>query len=159
MQIELAPFRAEHGGLVLSWLGSPEEARRWASLDAVPSDTAVFERWHAEPWAHPHVAVADGTVVGYGEVWTDEQEDEAELARLIVDPALRGRGIGRRLAGLLAERAAALGFDQIWLRVAPDNEPAIGCYHSAGFTRATAEQEREFNAGQPQAYVWMRTPS
>jgi ribosomal protein S18 acetylase RimI-like enzyme len=156
VQLELAPFRAEHGQLVLSWLESPVEARRWASLDAVPDDTGVFDRWHAQPWVHPYVAVADGGVVGYGEVWTDEEEDEAELARLIVGPALRGRGIGRRLAGLLSERAAALGFDQIWLRVAPDNDAAIGCYSSAGFVRATDEQEREFNAGQPQPYVWMR---
>jgi len=156
VQLELAPFLAEHGQLVLSWLGSPAEARRWASLDAVPDDTGVFKRWHAQPWVHPHVAVADGTVVGYGEVWTDEEEDEAELARLIVDPVLRGRGIGRRLTDLLSEQAAALGFDQIWLRVAPDNEAAIACYRSAGFVRATSGQEHEFNAGQPQAYVWMR---
>src|SRR5262249_46077682 len=153
VQLELAPFAPEHGRLVLSWLRSPQEARRWASLEAVPGDAGVFERWHAEPWSHPQVAVHDGSVVAYGEVWTDEDEQEAELARLIVDPDLRRQGIGRRLAQLLAGRAAALGFDQIWLRVAPDNEAAIGCYRSAGFDRTDPASERGFNAGQPQQYV------
>ena len=89
---------------------------------------------------------------------TDDQEHEAELARLIVDPDRRGRGLGRRLVAQLAVRAAELGFDEVWLRVAPDNEPAIACYQSAGFVRATAAQEQEFNTGQPQRYLWMRAP-
>ena len=158
MRVELAPFRPDHQALVLSWLRSAEEARQWASLDAVPADGSVFERWHAEPWVHTWIALADGAPAGYGEVWTDDEEHEAELARLIVDPDRRGRGLGRRLVALLAARAAQLGFDDVWLRVAPDNEPAIACYRAAGFVRATAAQEQEFNTGQPQPYLWMRAP-
>ena len=97
-----------------------------------------------------------GQVVGYGEVWEDPDEGEAELARIVVDPALRGEGMGRRLVTLLAREARRLGYDNVWLRVAPDNAAALASYGAAGFTRATLEVEAAFNTGQPHAYAWMR---
>ena len=100
----------------------------------------------------------DGSAVGYGEVWEDPDEDEAELARLIVDPARRGRGVGRTLAAALLAEARRLGWSDVWLRVVPGNEPAIRAYAAAGFARATSDEERAFNVGQPVAYVWMRVP-
>ena len=61
-----------------------------------------------------------------------------ELARILVDPALRRRGIGRRLTALLGERARAAGFVDVWLRVVPDNEPALAAYRAAGFVAGVA---------------------
>jgi predicted GNAT family N-acyltransferase len=40
----------------------------------------------------------DGRLVAYGELWTDDDAAETELARLIVDPGERGQGLGRHLA-------------------------------------------------------------
>ena len=119
----------------------------------------MFARWHAEPGVRPFLLTIAGETVGYGEIWEDPDEDEAELARLIVDPARRGRGVGRLLATLLLAEARRLGWSTVWLRVAPDNAPALRAYTSGGFVRASREEEACFNIGQPAAYVWMRAPS
>jgi ribosomal protein S18 acetylase RimI-like enzyme len=94
--------------------------------------------------------------IGYGEVWEDPEAGEAELARIILAPAWRGRGFGRMLVILLAKRAKDAGFEDVWVRVVPANSAAIATYSSAGFERASAEEEAEFNTGQPERYVWMR---
>jgi ribosomal protein S18 acetylase RimI-like enzyme len=103
--------------------------------------------------------VVDGSIVGYGEVWEDPDEDEAELARLIIDPARRGHGLGRVMVRAFLAEARRCGWADVWLRVTPDNEPALRCYAAVGFTRATLEEEAEFNVGQPEAFVWMRAPN
>jgi GNAT superfamily N-acetyltransferase len=82
-----------------------------------------------------------------GEVWHDDEEGEAELARLIVDPRRRRQGLGVALVRGLSSVAARAGFDDVW---------AIGCYRRAGFRRTSPEREEGFNQGQPRPYVWMR---
>ena len=95
-------------------------------------------------------------VVGYGELWEDREEDEAELARLVIEPAHRGRGLGRALTRALADEGRRRGFAEVWLRVVEENLPARRAYEAAGFVRATPEQEAAFNTGQRRAYAWMR---
>src|SRR5690242_9231983 len=92
--------------------------------------------------------------VGYGEVWRDGAE--AEIARVIVAPAERGRGLGRVLVSELAARARATGLSPVWIRLHEDNDAALACYAAAGFRRIDQAAEAEFNAGQPRRYVWMR---
>ncbi len=58
-----------------------------------------------------------------GEVWLDDEEEEVELARLIVAPSHRGRGIGRQLVSELVELARA-GYPDVFVRVHPDNAAA-----------------------------------
>jgi ribosomal protein S18 acetylase RimI-like enzyme len=96
-------------------------------------------------------------LVGYGEVWTDGEEREAELARLIVDPDRRDRGLGRTLVGLLLERAR-LAYPDVFLRVHPANAAALRCYAAAGLRRVPPADEAAFNAGQPVSYVWLKAP-
>jgi ribosomal protein S18 acetylase RimI-like enzyme len=152
----LEPFDPSHAATVASWAPTPWERDAWASTIEDEPDVSVFARWHADDGVHPFVLVQGDRVVGYGEVWEDPEETEAELARLIVDPRMRGRGVGRRMVELLSERARALGYDDVWVRVVPSNEPAIKAYAAAGFVRTTAENESRFNEGQPREYVWMR---
>jgi RimJ/RimL family protein N-acetyltransferase len=151
---ELRPFDASLASIVVAWASSPREGDRWASVGEATEQTMA--RWHAETGVHPFVLVVDGSPRGYGEVWEDPDEDEAELGRVIVDPEVRGRGLGRLLVTLLAERARELGYDQIWVRVVPTNRAATTCYARAGFVRAPRELEAAFNVGQPRRYVWMR---
>ena len=154
----LRPFDPADGQTILGWATSDDEARRWASLEARPADVGVFNRWHSEQGVQAYVLEIDGSPVAYGEIWEDPDENEAELARLIVQPVRRGRGVGRWLVQELLAEARRLGWADVWLRVAPDNEPALGAYTAAGFVPATADEQAAFNAGQPEAYVWMRAP-
>lgn len=155
----LVPFRPEHGPALMTWVRSVDEAARWASLDHLPT-LQDLERWHGQPYATPYVLVSGGDAVGYGEVWDDSEEDrdegEAELARLVIDPARRGRGLGRALTRALADEAWRRGFAEVWLRVVEDNLAARRAYEAAGFVRATPAEEDGFNAGQRRVYVWMR---
>jgi ribosomal protein S18 acetylase RimI-like enzyme len=158
VDLTLEPFDEAHGAMVLGWVRSSGELDAWASEDESERSLALFRKWHADPDVHPFLLFAEGRLCGYGELWEDRAEKEAELARILVAPSLRGRGIGRRFVGLLAERARDRGFDEIWLRVLPSNEAALASYRHAGFVRAEPEEEARFNEGQPRAYVWMRLP-
>src|SRR4051794_16704504 len=156
MELVLRPFRPADAATVLRWLESDHEAALWASLAGRPADVAIFDGWHAEPGVEAWMGELHGTPVAYGEVWGDAAEDEAELARVLVDPAQRGAGVGRSLVAALAARAGELGYEDVWVRVVPGNQPALAAYRAAGFRRTDAEEERRFNAGQPVEYVWMR---
>jgi len=155
-QLGLRPFGPPDADRVLGWIGSAEEAFAWAGLRGRSLVPSLFAEWHADPDVHPYVLVNHAGPCGYGEVWDDPEEHEAELARIVVDPARRGRGIGRELVELLAADAIERGWDDVWVRVLPDNAPALACYRRAGFVAASDEEAASFNAGQPTHYVWMR---
>jgi len=141
---------------------SPTPLRRPTSLDAdtiagwhpIPPEE-VFAWWDG-PDVEPWVTVAtDGRLVGYGELWLDAEENEVELARLIVAPELRGRGLGQRLVRVLVAKAAATGLATAMLRVEPDNVTAIRCYLSSGFQRLSSEESAQWNEGQRREWAWM----
>ena len=145
---------------MLGWVTSAAEAERWAGVSPWPPTTDLLAEWHADVDVHPFLLIVpDSTCVGYGEVWVDVEENEAELARLIVDPEHRGRGYGRQLVLLLTDQARQRGLQEVWLRVRAENAPALACYRAAGFVRASVEEETAFNAGQPWPYVWLRAGS
>ena len=141
--------------VIANWALSAEDTARWCSSDtAVPAER-VIEWWSGsdvEPWL---LVDALGEPIAYGELWVDVDEDEVELARLIVAPPLRSRGVGRRLVGELLGKAADTGLGAVFLRVRPGNEVAIRCYLGSGFVDVGPDRTAEFNAGQPVPYVWM----
>jgi ribosomal protein S18 acetylase RimI-like enzyme len=143
----LAPFAEPDAATILGWARDEDELELWAAVRAVSSET--LRQWHAEPGVHPFVLWLDGARRGYGEIWEDHVESEAELARVIVDPEVRGQGIGRILIGLLVARAREHGWSAIWLRVVATNAPAIACYRAGGFVRADHAQEAAFNDRSP----------
>jgi ribosomal-protein-alanine N-acetyltransferase len=59
--------------------------------------------------------------------------DEAELLLIAVMPAHRRQGVGQRLLDDFLERARNDGVKRVHLEVR-DGNPAIGMYHSAGFS-------------------------
>jgi ribosomal protein S18 acetylase RimI-like enzyme len=133
---------------------------------ATPEDVAMIAAWHPmEPagvlawWQDDEVLAwvleVDGGACGYGELWLDPEENEVELARLIVPKAQRGSGLGGLLTRLLTAEAVKTGLATTMLRTTPDNEAAIACYLANGFTRLSPEEEGEWNKGQRREWVWM----
>lgn len=155
MDVELVPFEPAHAALVPSWAPTADEVRRWVSRDTVPVPAEVVLGWADEEDSLTFVARVDGEPVGFGQVWLEDGEDDAEVARLLVAPDHRGRGVGRALVLALAEVAQRYK-PSVALRVVPDNEQALRAYAAAGFAHVTADEEREYNQGQPVGYVWMR---
>lgn len=155
----LRGFREADALEVSRWPGSPDEVRRWAGRGpGWPVDVTVFGRWHADPDVRPYILCEGGEPVGYGEVWVDEPEQEVELARIIVSPDWRGRGVGRRLVRQLLGQGALAGLPDAFVRVVPENTAAISCYRGAGFVQVSEPEREGFNRGQPVDYVWMHYP-
>jgi len=75
---------------------------------------------------------AGGGFVGFGQLY--ERDGRIHLARLVVRPDMRGRGVGRRLIEMLMEAGSALfPGDECSLFVYRDNVAAYECYRSLGF--------------------------
>ena len=140
---------------IAGWAQSAEEAGRWCSHAEHPFPPDRVREWWTETDVDPVLLVdgADHTPVAYGELWLDV--DEAELARLIVAPQRRGSGLGRDLVDRLVQRARALGLLGCYLRVVPDNLPALALYRTAGFNDVDQARTEEWNRGQPTTYVWL----
>jgi ribosomal protein S18 acetylase RimI-like enzyme len=151
----LVPYDGAGAREVVAWCAASPYSREWVPAGATDPD-AVLAGWHTDPDITGYLLVRDDLPVAYGELWVEEDEDEAELAHLVVDPAQRRQGLGRALATELVAVAGAFPVSNLFLRVHPDNDAAIACYATAGFVPVSAEDEAAFNAGQPASYRWMR---
>ena len=149
----LTPFDPALAPVVASWAAPGAETLRWCGLPAAPA--AVVASWGEAADVRAYGLLDGEDLIGYGELWLDDEEAEVELARIVVAPARRGRGTGRVLTAALAERART-HHDQVFLRVHPDNEPALRCYRGAGFVPVAAAEAAGWNRGQPVGYVWLR---
>jgi GNAT superfamily N-acetyltransferase len=74
----------------------------------------------------------DGNPVGCGAVRRLDPET-AELKRMYVSPALRGRGLGRRLVAALEMEARALGVRRLILETGIRQSAALALYRATGF--------------------------
>ena len=149
---EIELFDSRWADTVAGWSGDAEASMLWCSLPLVTRETV--EAWADSPSVEAFVLCETGRVVAYGEVWVDADEQEVELAHLIVDPSQRGAGFGTQLVVGLVEQARR-HYPMVTLRVHSLNDVAIRCYATAGFERVSAAEETEWNKGQPVDYVWM----
>lgn len=144
-------FEKADAEVVANWPTSESEIRLWCSRDDISADVITA-------WADAETAYCleeDGELIAYGEIWIDPDEEEVELAHLIVRPSSRGRGVGRRLiAELVAE--GLQHYPAIFLRVHPDNATALRSYLGAGFVEVPTAEADEWNRDQPTPYRWLR---
>ena len=66
----------------------------------------------------------------------------ARLGRVVVNPALRGRGLASAVVALACTEAQRLGAAVVRLNVITANEPAIRAYTRAGFVAVEGESSR-----------------
>ena len=91
------------------------------------------------------LARLDGQAVGCGALRTLEA-DNAEIKRMWVDPAVRGRGIGRSLLAALENAAAELGCRTVRLDTAAYLTEALPLYQSAGYAEIPAYNDNPYSA-------------
>jgi ribosomal protein S18 acetylase RimI-like enzyme len=87
--------------------------------------------------------VDGGQVVGGGGVRRLD-EGVAEIKRMWVDPALRGRGLGRRLLEALEAAAADLGYERVRLDTAASMDAALALYGRAGYAPIPPYNENSY---------------
>lgn len=133
----------------LAWTPEDEALRRWAG-PGTRCPATVESLWEDIVTRNPAAATyafesAGDGLIGVGQVRRREPAC-GHLARIVVSPALRGRGFGRALCRALMHEAARLhpGITCFTLYVYPDNAPALALYHSLGFV-AQPGQERMGN--------------
>lgn len=110
----------------------PEGDRTYFREDVLAP--GVIERWLDDPDQHRLLARVDGAVVGHAGVirgvgWS---RHVGEL-RLVVDPELRGRGIGRLLAQRAVIEAIELGLTKLVVEVAAEQQPTVAMFTRLGF--------------------------
>jgi [ribosomal protein S18]-alanine N-acetyltransferase len=125
----------------------------WCSRAEHPFPAEVVAGWSGQPDVAAYLLTDGDDPVGYGEVWSDDEEDEAELARLVVAEAVRCRRVWGALTAALVARA---GHDDVFMRVRSDNAVALAAYRRAGFTDVAADLQAEWNAPQPRPYAWLQ---
>ena len=113
------------------------------------SETLVADEVRGE--RHVVLVVDDGDdgVDAYGAI--SLAGEVADLDRIAVLPASRGRGLARDLLTDLVDRARDLGAGRMLLEVAADNPAAIGLYEAHGFD--TISTRRGYYAGGVDALV------
>ena len=82
------------------------------------------------------VARLDGNLVGCGGIAF--RDGLAELKRMYVRPAARGRGVARAIIARLEEEARSRGLTRVVLETGDAQRAAIRFYERAGFTRCGA---------------------
>jgi len=98
------------------------------------------------------VAERDGEVVGYAYAGVEGKDYMAlrgpagALYDLVVDPAHRGQGVGRRLLDATLKALQAKGAPRVVLSTAERNESAQRLFARAGFRRTMIEMTRESGA-------------
>jgi putative acetyltransferase len=80
------------------------------------------------------IAYLDDEAVGCGAVRRLDAAT-AELKRMYVAPAVRGRGIGRALVEALEQQARLLGTSRVVLETGTRLAPALRLYEAMGYTR------------------------
>jgi putative acetyltransferase len=96
--------------------------------DFDPTDVAV-------PRSAFVIAWVNGAAVGCGAIRPMEDTRHAEVKRMYVRPAFRGRGISRRVLVDLEQRARDFNYRYLQLETGVLQPEAIGLYESAGFYR------------------------
>jgi DNA-binding MarR family transcriptional regulator/N-acetylglutamate synthase-like GNAT family acetyltransferase len=127
-----------HGALYASEYGFD------ASFECVVAEIAAkfltsFDASRERCW----IADIDGTQVG--SVFLVRHTDEvAKLRLLLVDPAGRGQGLGRRLVGECISFARQCGYRKITLWTQSNLRTARQIYEKAGFVLVASEPHRSF---------------
>jgi ribosomal protein S18 acetylase RimI-like enzyme len=118
----------------MRWFPSPDDIMIWGgpSFRCPFTRESFFEDVYWEKMASYCLRDGSGEFVAFGQLY--DRDGRIHLARLVVRPDRRGRGIGRRLIEMLmAAGATVFPGDEYSLFVFRENTPAYECYKSLGF--------------------------
>ncbi len=145
MKIRLRRVQEEDLRRILPWVPTHEEMVQWSGPwnFTFPLDEGQLARFFLNEAPGDglrrmqFVAVEEGSQevvgqIGFSRIWA--RTDAAHLGPVIVDPALRGRGVGSQMVSqLLGIGFGELRLHRIELVVFDFNQAAIACYEMAGF--------------------------
>ncbi|WP_426623904.1 GNAT family N-acetyltransferase [Leifsonia sp. McL0607] len=140
----LRPFDVSDFAALRSWAPTEDDVylfagtrQHWPLTDAILTSWLTAEG--VTPWT-AHLASAPGTAVGHIEL-VRTGPTTGRLARVILDPGMRGRGNGRHLVSAAIDAARIAGVNHLSLNVITTNAAAFRTYLSLGFTDAGPNPE------------------
>lgn len=149
--MKLVPFTNPFGDRIASWVRSEEDLRWLAPGTSPPLTSAKIAAW-TKPGGEAVLGFEGRSKdpLCYGELNPMRLEaDHFWIGHIIVDPNLRGCGIGRQFVQmLLAQASGNHKARKVSLVVFPENQAAIHCYESCGFQLVGDECHR-FAVGGP----------
>jgi ribosomal protein S18 acetylase RimI-like enzyme len=117
-------------------------ARAADSVFDHPVDAALAAEFLSDPRHHLAIAIEDGRIVGMASGVHYVHPDKAPelwINEVGVASGYQGRGVGRRVVGVLLDHGRALGCQEAWLLTDDSNAAARRMYAAAG-GRETARQ-------------------
>jgi RimJ/RimL family protein N-acetyltransferase len=149
--VTLVPFRRAFADTIAGWIVTAEELFQLAPSTSLPLTARKVMGWPKPGGAaFAYCAREMGRPVAYGEL-NPMRNDRHHywLGHIVVEPGLRGRGIGQRFTRDLCEMA----FDdyaarRLSLVVFPENTAAIRCYESVGFISKGEEYHQFVDGGE-----------
>lgn len=136
--LRLRPFRDEDLNAVITWVRDADELELFAGPALTwPLTVSQLRRTIATPGLLAYTLIdsdAGDEPLGHVELATvPTTGTEPRLARVLLAPAVRGRGWAARLVALALEEARAQGLRSLALTVIATNEAAIRTYMKLGF--------------------------
>jgi GNAT superfamily N-acetyltransferase len=125
---DLGAIVAHHGRMYLDQYGLNAEFEAKVAASVADAAARGFPRENEGTW----IVESDGEHAGSIGL-TDEGEGLAMLRWVVLDPALRGRGLGRRLVEEVVAFAESAGYERIALETFSDLTTAARIYRSVGF--------------------------
>ena len=146
--LRLRPYKSSDAERIITWIKDYDAFSAWcadhldwplteASLEKCRADFAGKEdRWLMTALDERGVPVGFLMMTK-----ADYAANTIHLGMIIVDPALRGRGVGTAFLRLvLAYARDILGMKRVTLRVFDHNAPARACYQRAGFREVSLDR-------------------
>lgn len=140
--MRIRPYRSRDFFNIKQWISSEEEHMLWcANLFDYPVTAEALESKRCEMDEKTDGSLftaldQQGKPIGFFAVMrVDYKMNNAHLGFIIIDPALRGKGVGKELVSLaLWYCFTMLSVASVTLKVYDKNESAHQCYQTAGFT-------------------------
>lgn len=136
MNIETAQL--DHAREIMGWFPDKESVVRWGSpyMKYPLHEETFLKDIHWGELASRITYAEDGRLLGFGQFFL--KLGRCHLARLVINPELRGRGLGEEfVASLMKHASGQLDTEKFSLYVMTENKPAYNSYRSLGFELAT----------------------
>lgn len=141
LEVRIVPFEERHAAGFGTLVSDTLREFGFEPDPDLDSDLDRPDRHYAGLW----IAEADGEVVG-SVALRDLGDGALELKRMYLQPARRGRGLGRRLLTIAIDWARARGASVIRLDTSERMETAQTLYEAYGFRRVPGEAPRQGQA-------------
>lgn len=138
MEYSLRPATVQDLDTILKWVPTADLLCTWGgpTLAFPPEPREVWRAIQADDRNTLSLVDRLGTLVGFGQLLPREP-GTVHLARIIVSPEWRGRGLGRLLCQRLIEHASRhFQPSLLTLKVYVENQAAVSLYRSLGFAEA-----------------------